>query len=73
MVTVDQPMKLGKRTVQTVVEFPCPKCQKPFDEVEFAGYDYQFGFSCDDCGVVMEPTDAKDYAFDCLNRYTDNY
>ena len=26
MVMVDQPMKRGKRTVQTVVEFPCPKC-----------------------------------------------
>ena len=73
MVTVDQPMKRGKRTVQTVVEFPCTNCQKPFDEVEFAGYDNQFGFTCEDCGIKMQPTEAREYAFDCLNRYTDNY
>ena len=73
MVTVDQHMKRGKRTVQTVAEYPCPSCQKPLQQVEFAGYDYQFGFYCDDCGNEMQPEDAREYAFDYLNRYTDNY
>ena len=78
---VDQPMKLGKRTVQTVVNYPCPKCNSQMDTVEYSGYSYgnkslptfKLGFACDDCGYDMQPSEAQDFAFDCLNRYTDNY
>ena len=56
-----------------MAEYPCPSCQKPLQQVEFAGYDYKFGFYCYDCGNEMQPEDAREYAFDYLNRYTDNY
>ena len=73
MVTVNQPTKRGKRAVPTVANIPCPICGEYFSQAEFAGYDYQFGFYCDDCGNEMQPEDAREYAFDFLNRYTDNY
>ena len=81
MVMVDQPMKLGKRTVQTVAEFPCPKCNSQLEAVEYSGHSYgqkslpsvSLGFACEDCGYEIQPSEAQDFAYDCLNRYTDNY
>ena len=73
IITVSQRIKRGKRTAQTVADFPCPKCQKTLQQVEFAGYDYKFGFYCDNCENELQPEDAREYAFDYMNRYTDNY